>query len=78
MVARGSAIGRYAGSGEHFNELLLADSNAIGFVAVTGDTVISCDLFANNALYRSQAGSLTPSSRKAVALLSGCSRIRRR
>lgn len=47
---------------KHFNELMLADSNAIGFVAVTGDTVISCDLFANNALYRSQAGSLLKAS----------------
>jgi hypothetical protein len=43
---------------KHFSALVLSDSNAIGFVAVTGDTIISCDLFANNALYRKQATSL--------------------
>ncbi len=41
-----------------FKPLLLADSNIIGFVAVTGDTIIGCDLFASNDLFKAHSESL--------------------
>lgn len=45
----------------HFEKLMLADSNYIGFVAVTGDTIISADLFATNQMFRKQAPQLLKS-----------------
>ncbi len=46
----------------HFEKLMLADSNYIGFVAVTGDTIISADLFATNQMFRKQALQLLKSA----------------
>ena len=45
-----------------FEKLMLADSNYIGFVAVTGDTIISADLFATNQMFRKQALQLLKSA----------------
>ena len=41
-----------------FEPLVATDTNIIGFVAVTGDTIISCDIFGNNALFKSHAHGL--------------------
>ncbi len=41
---------------------MLEDSNYIGFVAVTGDTIISADLFATNQMFRKQAPQLIKSA----------------
>lgn len=46
----------------HFEKLMMADSNYIGFVAVTGDTIISADLFATNQMFRKQAPQLLKSA----------------
>ena len=45
----------------HFEKLMMADSNYIGFVAVTGDTIISADLFATNQMFKKQAPQLLKS-----------------
>ncbi|MDP1725338.1 MAG: hypothetical protein Q8M15_01040 [Bacteroidota bacterium] len=42
----------------HFERLIIADSNYIGFVAVTGDSIISAELFATYQMYRKQARQL--------------------
>lgn len=47
---------------QYLEPLMLSDSSYIGFVAVTGDTIISCDLFATNNLFRKQATQLLKSS----------------
>lgn len=47
---------------KHFEKLITSDSNYIGFVAVTGDTIISCDLFANHKLFKKQAPQLLKSA----------------
>jgi hypothetical protein len=47
---------------KHFEKLMLEDSNYIGFVAVTGDTIISADLFATNQMFRKQAPQLIKSA----------------
>lgn len=46
----------------YFEPLLNEDTSYIGFVAVTGDTIISCDLFANNQMFKKQAGQLLKSA----------------
>jgi hypothetical protein len=46
----------------HFEKLMAADTSYIGFVAVTGDSIISCDLFANNKLFRQQSSNLLKSA----------------
>jgi hypothetical protein len=46
----------------HFEKLMVADTSYIGFVAVTGDSIISCDLFANNKLFRQQSANLLKSA----------------
>jgi len=45
----------------HFESLMASDSGYIGFVAVTGDTIISCDLFATNRLFKKSAPMLLKS-----------------
>lgn len=47
---------------KHFEQLMVSDSAYIGFVAVTGDTIISCDMFANHKLFRKQAPQLLRSA----------------
>ncbi|MEY3982476.1 MAG: hypothetical protein RL160_33 [Bacteroidota bacterium] len=47
---------------KHFEKLMTQDSGYIGFVAVTGDSIISCDLFANNQLFRQQSPNLLKSA----------------
>ncbi len=47
---------------QHFNQLMAEDTSYIGFVAVTGDSIISCDLFANNKLFRQQSANLLKSA----------------
>lgn len=52
----------------HFQELMLADSSYIGFVAVSADTILSCDIFANHALYKQHApGLLKAASVQAIS-----------
>lgn len=46
----------------HFEPLIFSDSNYIGFVAVTGDTIISCDIFGSNEIYNSQGKQLLKSA----------------
>jgi hypothetical protein len=41
-----------------FQSIVYSDSNNLGFVAVTGDSIISCDLFASNSLFKSHANDL--------------------
>jgi len=47
---------------KHFENLMLEDTTYIGFVAVTGDTIISADLFANNKMFKKQATQLVKSA----------------
>ncbi|MCB9251972.1 MAG: hypothetical protein H6605_05860 [Flavobacteriales bacterium] len=47
---------------KHFEDLVNSDSTYIGFVAVSGDSIIACDLFANNQLFKKQAPNLIKSS----------------
>jgi hypothetical protein len=47
---------------KHFENLMLEDTTYIGFVAVTGDTIISADLFANNQMFKKQAPQLVKSA----------------
>ncbi|MBU6324887.1 MAG: hypothetical protein KJS92_05310 [Bacteroidetes bacterium] len=47
---------------EHFTKLMAEDTGYIGFVAVTGDSIISCDLFANNKMFRQQSANLLKSA----------------
>jgi hypothetical protein len=47
---------------KHYEKLMLEDSNYIGFVAVTGDTIISADLFATNQMFRKQSPQLIKSA----------------
>lgn len=47
---------------KHFEKLMLEDTAYIGFVAVTGDTIISADLFANNQMFKKQAPQLVKSA----------------
>ncbi len=47
---------------KHFEDLVNSDTSYIGFVAVTGDTIISCDMFATNRLFRKQSAQLIKAS----------------
>lgn len=47
---------------QYFEKKILEDSNYIGFVAVSGDSILSCDLFASNALYKKHAKDLLKAS----------------
>ena len=46
----------------YFEEKILEDSNYIGFVAVSGDSILSCDIFASNTLYKKHAKELLKAS----------------
>lgn len=37
---------------DHFKNVFAADTTVVGFVAATGDSILGCDLFATNELFR--------------------------